>query len=118
MPQSTPLIITMKYGQDLEFDTEHLEETVAHFHQNHSFEHISHWSFALASHLRACVVRGTEIIDPAYIVAEHGQVFDEYGQEIDDLDELPYGNEDNNPINIYDAGGNIINRKISLAHPT
>jgi hypothetical protein len=50
--QSTPLIITMKYGQDLEFDTENLEETVTHFHQNHSFEHISRWSFALASHLR------------------------------------------------------------------
>ncbi|KAF8325106.1 uncharacterized protein EI90DRAFT_3129239 [Cantharellus anzutake] len=71
----SPLIITMKYGQDLEFDTEHLEETVAHFHQNHSFEHISCWSFALATHLRACVVRGTEIIDPADIMAEHGQVF-------------------------------------------
>jgi hypothetical protein len=54
------------------------------------------------------------MIDPADILAEHGQVFDEYGQEIDDLEELPYGDEDNNPINIYDAGGNIINRKISL----
>jgi hypothetical protein len=54
------------------------------------------------------------MINPADILAEHGQVFDEYQQEIDDLEELPYEDEDDNPINIYDADGNIIDRKTLL----
>ncbi|KAF8310814.1 uncharacterized protein EI90DRAFT_3139120 [Cantharellus anzutake] len=121
----------MKYGQDLELDTEDLERTITNFDERHSFEHISRWSFALASHLRwaispsnlfiltiyfhsARVVEHTEAISPTAIVATYGEVFDEFRQRIDELEDLPYEDEDGNPIEIYDTNGNIIQRKTAF----
>lgn len=50
--ESVPLIVSMKYGQDLEIDTENLDEMRTAFDQSCTFEHISRWSLALASHFR------------------------------------------------------------------
>ena len=53
--ESVPLIVSMKYGQDLPLDTENFHQTTTTFDQNNSFQHISRWSFALASHLQYVV---------------------------------------------------------------
>jgi hypothetical protein len=52
--ESVPLIVSMKYGQDLLLDTsdDNLEQTITTFDQNYSFKHVSRWSFAIATHLR------------------------------------------------------------------
>ncbi len=62
--------------------------------------------------LSALPVADMKNIDPATIQAQHGPVYDENGEEIQDLANLPYQDLDGKEINIWDSEGNLIQCRI------
>ncbi|KAF8342353.1 uncharacterized protein EI90DRAFT_3011842 [Cantharellus anzutake] len=111
---STPLVVTIKYGQDLPLDMVNLEETSTTWNHNFSFQHISRWSIALATHIVVPSIVDTEVLDPQAILEEFGTVFDEHGQVIEDLEHFDLEDEDGEPIPIFDSQGAQIDRKEEL----
>jgi hypothetical protein len=57
-------------------------------------------------------------VDPATILEEHHEVYDENDEPIADLVNLPYEDIDGNDVNIYDSGKNKIERRVQFFSST